>query len=258
MLVPSSPAGQAAIVLGAALLCACGQEQSAQTDGATIEDSGIEDWSRPDHLIPDTVTISGLYWDSTNKKPAEAFEVCLYLGLTKGTCLKTDASGVYAHKAPGGAEVGLMFDKQGYQRGFISMVPKKSFDLGMLSVFDDAEAKAKHALAGASYPPTKNGDILVNLHRCLKGTTVRLSTSAGIGPVYLDKNDEPDPSLKATSRDGGGGAWFFDVPPGEVHVSCATPSGLCAMAAAWPSKTSTARVPVIAGAYSAAILMCAR
>lgn len=244
--------GAALVTLAAA--AGCSDDGSPADLGADIvvADLGPADVA-PDLVAVDlgkTVDVDGVYWTWSDNKPLEGTQICLYVGASKSaTCTQADAKGEYRLAVPANTEIGLSYDKPGYESAFLSLQLATGANLGKLGVFSDADAQAMYAKAGVSYPPTAKGNILVN---GMPGAKITLTPPGGV-PVYTDAQNQFDPSLTELK---GAYAMIFDLDPGEYEIDVTHPTLSCQPMTGWSSQSHAIRLPVIAGYYSSVMFSC--
>jgi hypothetical protein len=243
----------ALVVLAAAAGCSDNGSPSDLGADVVAVDQAAADVA-PDLLAVDlgqTVDVDGVYWTWSDNKALEGTQICLYIGASKtGNCTQADAKGEYKLTVAASTEIGLSYDKPGYESAFLALKLDVGANLGKLGVFSDADAQAMYTKAGVSYPPTTKGNILVN---GMPGAKITLNPPGGVGPVYTDAQNQFDPTLTELQ---GAYAMIFDLDPGEYQVDVTHPTLSCQPMTGWPSQSHAVRLPVIAGYYSSAMFSC--
>ena len=89
----------------------------------------------------------------------------------------------------------------------------------------------------------------------LPGVTAMIAPQSGTGPFYLGANNMPDPTARATSRNGTG--VFVNVDPGTFDVAVQPPqTHRCAPSANAVRQGNAWRVPSVAGHLSVVVFEC--
>jgi len=235
-------------------LVQCSSDSKDQTDtGPPIADGNALDQTPPDQS-PDsvqTVKLSGGQADWKGNM-LTGVSVCLYEnGKKSSTCVQTDANGKFVIEVPANTESGIFVEKAGYEKVLFPFVLTQDYDSGSGGIYDDAKAAAEYGKVGSVYPPVGKGHIAVTAPA---GATFSILPSGGIGPHYAGSGDSMDPTL--TSMQFVGWGMVFDLAPGIYEVTCEKQGTTCTAPDSWPSKTHTARLPVVAGYFSQVDCSC--
>jgi hypothetical protein len=216
----------------------------------TMKEDGVSDTAAPDTFVK-TVKITGEQADWKGNM-LTGVSICLYENGKKSTkCVQTDANGKFVIEAPASTESGIFVEKAGYEKAFWPFVLTQDYDTGSGGIYDDATATAEYGKVGSAYPPVEKGHIAVTAPA---GATFTVSPSGGIGPHYASSGGGLDPALTSMQQSGWG--MVFDLAPGIYEVTCEMPGTTCTAPLGWPSKTHTARLPVINGYFSQVDCSC--
>jgi hypothetical protein len=194
-------------------------------------------------------------------------------------CATSDAAGIFTIDAyPAAVEAGVLMTAPGHFGVLLPIIALPS-DLGpeiveplIQSLFlpvllRDADAQFLIEFQGGTYPTSTTGFIQFDVFDPttglpLEGATVSANVPVGTGPVYLDANSIPDPTLTATSIVGTGS--LLNVPPGDVDLtitrpgySCTTPTGFVLGWVGTPDGfIANTRAPVVVGANTRVFVSC--
>lgn len=166
--------------------------------------------------------------------PIQAARVCLRDAIPEH-CVTTGALGDWTlDLIPESRSVGLAFEKAGHVRTLLlSKSGVGNFAGFVSSMITDAIAQQKMQDAGGTFPLAGTAIVEVTVVARpspsgaprLAGATVTMTPASGIGPVYLGQDGYPDPSLDATSAEGG--VMFVNVAPGMVQLTVTVPGKTC-------------------------------
>jgi hypothetical protein len=177
----------------------------------------------------DTVQIKNSVRKIPNNTPLVGARVCI-VDRPEIACVTTDANGAYTLTMPAWtapADIAFNVTAAGYL-GFTGLVHETPGSVTWLSaeLYDDTGAtQYLTTRAGFTYPAAGKAFVQVAVFRqsggAAQGLTVTISPP-GVGPVYLDKNGIPDPTLTAITTDGY--LLFANLTPGPVEITFSDPA----------------------------------
>jgi hypothetical protein len=180
-------------------------------------------------------------------------------------CAMSDSTGHFRLGVPIGVDYAPRVGLAGYET---QLSPRKGGGSGEVYFLGtDTEMAAIANLAGGTYPSSTSGYMTLLIfdlsNQPLGGAQVHISPASGVGPIYFNAQQDPDPTLSATTSAGqaNGGLGFWNVAPGMVDVmvtSTTNPNCRFIINGSWPSPTPGAatRIPVEAGARTRATITC--
>jgi hypothetical protein len=135
---------------------------------------------------------------------------------------------------------------------------------GSVTLLSHAEAEAKLAKAGFSYPP--RGSAFIELHlfdgslpRGVAGATATLSPASGSGAIYGGEDHLPDRTLTATSATGI--VFFGNIAPGRVTINVAAGDRTCGtydVSGTWRGSANALAIPVAPDAVTDGVTLWCR
>jgi hypothetical protein len=221
---------------------------------------------------PAIFNVTGQVSDESGSGIANAM-VCI---LDPNKCQTTDGNGNFTFPVPvlPGAKLAVETTAEGYL-GVMSLEAQPVEGSGTtaalfpsgITLLTDTEAAATLGSDGFSYPGTGgflqlrlSGDTAIDL----SGATVSIAPSAGTGPVYIDTDGAPNPSL--TSSTTNGYVELGNLPAGNYELTANAAGKTCTVSPApagtvaagdWPpsGSGSTTQVQIADNAWTLGVVI---
>lgn len=182
--------------------------------------------------------------EPTEETPVEGMEICVFEH-DDIPCVQTDADGKFEIAEVPNEPVLVSFTKDGYP----SYLRAASSGLGTIlitRIMDDERTTENAEMLGGTYPDDATGGIVFGALTyntegvespyafsmnevinwiCLDEVTVSLDPDSGVGPFYVDENEQYDTSLTETSEAGWGS--IYNIEPGDYTLTYSHPQMDC-------------------------------
>ncbi len=200
-------------------------------------------------VVDASVTSAAKNFDATQYPGLAGVDVCVY-GQSSAPCTTTDANGSYTLAVPAGAAVTMSYAKTGYASALyvlsamaagttnataaIFMSSTSTFDSFQTTAGATPDATKGVILFGGGTLGAAPGSVYHETfgpydYYYASGYSLTISPAATVGPVYVNTDWSPDPSLMAATTAGWG---YIQAPPGMYTLTYSSPTLNCGMTTA--------------------------
>lgn|GEM_PF-1556905 len=192
--------------------------------------------------------------------PVSGAEACV---LGTQDCVTTGVDGVAMLQIPANSESAVTLTADGFNPTLSTQVAEgEDLTLRETSMLSEAVAGTLALLLGIEYPLQGTGVIALTAvtdpnaaDSGVPGVTYTLVDGQGQS-YYLDENGIPLTALSATSAPSGAGG-FVELSPGTYEIELGGTASNCDLLAAWAgSSPEQVKVPVEAGFFTDAYILC--